>query len=163
MPDLLRASEILDINISEEVNGAAFYSALAETATSIKVAAAAEEIAEQEKIHAQRFAKLKERLSKEEPDNRIPPGERDDYLKWIGERAMFTTEDAARQLAQEKTDREAVEYALKIERAAIQILTELKKYVCSCDWDVVDMTIDEEKGHVQQLNRLLNELPGKTP
>lgn len=157
MPDLLRAAEILQINISEEINGAAFYAALAETAKSIKVAAAAEEIAEQEKFHAQRFDKLRDRLQTDEQDI-VPPKIKDDYLKWIGEQAMFTTEDAARVLAQGKSDREAVEFALKVERAAITLLTELKKYMCSCDWDVVDMTIDEEKVHIQQLNRLLNEL-----
>ena len=156
MQNLLFANEILTININEELNGAAFYAALAESTKNQRVAQVAEDLAEQEKYHAERFAKLQQELKGEESGN--PDVRTKEYLSWLAEKAMFKTADSARLLAGSGDDISIVRFAIKTENATIELLNELKKYVSGNDAEVVDATIDEEQDHIEQLTELLKEL-----
>jgi rubrerythrin len=157
MANLFFASEILEINITEELNGAAFYAALAQTTKNPQVARVARDICEQEKSHAKRFSELKQILKSEEQP---VPGKKPtlEYLSWISEQAVFTTEDAAKQLAAQGTDKETIRFAIKIECATIELLKELKKYIDKKDKVIIELVLDEEESHIKQLDQLLKEL-----
>jgi rubrerythrin len=157
MANLFLASEILEISISEEINGAAFYAAVAENAHNELLKKTAAEISEQEKDHATRFYGLQEELKKTEPSTLYTRG-RDDYLDWIAKNKIFTDRDAAEILARSKSDKETVQFALKIEEASLNLLRELETHVDENCRRVVQLTIEEEQQHVQLLNDLMKKI-----
>jgi rubrerythrin len=157
MANLFLASEILEMNVSEERNGAAFYQALSESAKSKTLRKAAAEIAEQEKAHEIRFAQLLDQVEGREPEESYP-GEFDAYIQSLMRNKMFSSEDAARTMAQNQNDVDAVKFALKTEQATLNLLKELKKHMAEKEMAVIDLTIEEENDHVKQLNQLLLEL-----
>ena len=71
---------------------------------------------------------------------------------------MFEDEDHAILLAKSKTDKEALEFALRTEQATLDLLNELKKHIDISELPFVELTIEEEEEHVEQLNELLGSL-----
>jgi len=157
MANLFLASEILEMNVSEERNGAAFYTALSESAESGILREAAADIAKQEKAHEIRFARLLDEVEDREPEESYP-GEFEAYINSLMRNKMFSDEDAARTMAQKSSDVDAVKFALKTEQATLNLLNELKKHVEGRELEVIDLTIEEEEEHVRQLNSLLEKL-----
>ncbi len=157
MANLFLASEILEMNISEEKNGAIFYQTLSETAKSKKVREVAAEIAKQEQMHEKRFMELLEEVEERHPQESYP-GEFDAYVNNLLRNKMFPDEKAARTKAQNKSDKEAVEFALNTEHATLNLLNELKKHVDPKELKVINLTIEEEKDHINRLTDLLKEL-----
>lgn len=157
MANLFLASEILEMNISEEKNGAIFYQTLSETAKSMKVREVAADIAKQEQVHEKRFLELLEEVEERHPQESYP-GEFDAYVNNLMRNKMFPNEEAARAVAQNKSDKEAVEFALHTEHATLNLLNELKKHVDPKELKVINLTIEEEKDHINRLTDLLNEL-----
>ena len=157
MANLFLASEILEVNISEEINGAAFYAAVAECAQNELLKKTAAQIAEQEKDHASRFCDLRDEIKKKEPSELYSKG-RDEYLSWITNSKMFADRDAAEILARSKSDEETVRFALKIEEASLTLLRELETHVDKTGRGVVRLTIEEEKQHVQLLSALMEKM-----
>jgi rubrerythrin len=157
MANLFLASEILEMNVTEERNGAAFYLALSESAKSNKLRLAAATIAEQEKMHEQRFARLLQETEQRNPDESFP-GEYDAYLQSLIRYKMFSDEEDARAAAVSQSDTEAVKFALTTEQATLGLLNELIRHVDSNEKKVVNLTIEEENQHVAQLKSLLREI-----
>jgi len=114
-------------------------------------------IAQQEKMHEKRFAELLEQVEAREPEESYP-GEYEAYLNNLMRNKMFPDGEAAQNAARNKSDKEAVEFALQAEHATLNLLNELRKHIDPRDLEVVDLTIDEEKGHIDQLNDLLQKL-----
>ena len=157
MANLFLANEILEMNIAEERNGAAYYAALSEFANSKKLRLAAAEISQQEKMHERRFIRLLEETEQREAEESFP-GEYEAYIESLMRNKMFSDEDGARAEAMRQTDLQAVQFALKTERATLNLLNELKKQVEPREMAVVNLTIEEEEQHVTQLEGLLKEL-----
>ena len=157
MANLFLASEILEMNITEERNGAIFYSALSESAKSAKLREKAALIAKQEKTHEERFSQLLHDVERREPEEQYP-GEFEGYVQSLLRFKMFPEGEAARLEAKKLSDIEAIEFALKTEHATLHLLKELKKNLPKEEVEVVELTILEEQDHVSQLNALLGEL-----
>ncbi len=157
MANLFVASEILQINIAEEKNGAAFYGTLANTAKSKTLRKAAAEIAVQEKNHEKIFTDLLEKVREREPQETYP-GEFDAYIKALMGNKMFDNEEIARETAKSKSDEEAVKLAIQAEKATLKLLNELKQHVEKEEEKYVLLTIQEEEDHVTQLNEILEKL-----
>ncbi|MBC7187205.1 MAG: hypothetical protein H5U38_09245 [Calditrichaeota bacterium] len=157
MGHLFYANEIVKMNITEEQNGAAYYSALAKKAKSKKLREAAARIAEQERHHEKLFTELLERLG--EPDvAESYPGEYDAYVKALLNYKIFPDAEAAAAMAQEKSDVDAVKLAIETERNTLLLLEELRKHVPDAQRKHVDVTIREEQQHLADLNAILAEL-----
>ena len=157
MANLFLASEILEINIAEEHNGAAFYQAVADVTKNKNLKKTLLEISAQEKNHENRFTELLQQVEVREPEETYP-GELDAYIKSLQGGKMFEDEDHAILLAKSKTDKEALEFALRTEQATLDLLNELKKHIDISELPFVELTIEEEEEHVEQLNELLGSL-----
>jgi len=158
MPNLFYASEILQMNVTEERNGAAYYQALSESARTETLREMAAQIAQQEKQHEERFASMLEGLDK--PRIRESrPGEYDDYVKALLDDRIFPDDEAAAEMARsEESDLEAVETALSMEQKTLLLLNELRKFVAAREVSYIDAAIDEEKAHLVQLTELKKKL-----
>jgi rubrerythrin len=157
MANLFVASEILEMNVAEERNGAAYYAALSESAQNEKLRKAAAEISQQEKNHEKRFIDLLDQVRQREPEESYP-GEFDAYIKPLMGNRMFPDEEAARKAAKSKSDADAVKLALKTEEATLNLLNALKKHIEPDEMKYVNLTIQEEEDHVTRLNEILQEL-----
>ena len=157
MANLFLASEILEINIIEERNGAAYYISLSESTKNKELAKAAAEIAEQEKTHEKRFTKMLDQVRAREPEESYA-GEFNSYIQALMNEKMFPDEEAARIAAMNKSDEDAIYIALKTEEATLKILNSLKENVDSSEMKYVDLTVKEEQDHVARLNQILKNL-----
>ncbi len=158
MANLFLAAEILEMNVIEERNGAAFYQQLAETASHAVVKKQAADIALSEKHHEALFVNMLAGLEKPEPRESYP-GEYDAYVLALLKNKSFADEEDARQKAGRWSDREALEYALKVEEATLTLLRELSRHIDAKESALVQVTIDEEENHVRVLQDLLQRLP----
>ncbi|MGQ9629344.1 MAG: ferritin family protein [bacterium] len=154
MANLFFASEILEMNVTEERNGAAFYQALSKSAKSKTLKDAAAQIAKQEKEHEERFKSMLEKLGKpSQPESY--PGEYDAYVRALLEDKIFPDDKAAERMAKSaKSDLEAVNTALSTEQRTLLLLNELRKHVDPKEVSYVDATIEEEQSHLVQLTDL---------
>jgi rubrerythrin len=157
MANLFLAAEILEMNVTEERNGAAFYQQLATTSVNPLIKKQAADIAESEKHHEALFQKMLAGLERPEPRESYP-GEYDAYVNALLKNKMFADEEDARLKAGQWSDKEALEYALKTEEATLALLRELTKHIDEKEWSVVKITMDEEENHVRILQDLLRRL-----
>ncbi len=148
------ASEILEMNVTEERHGAAFYQALSESADHPEIQKAAADIAKQEHEHEIRFAQLRDEFELQEVDNMIESEEYQTYIESISGNKIFPNEQAAISTAARLSDKEALDFALKTEVATLQLLNELKRHIDKQHHSVIDETIAEEEHHIQQLEAL---------
>lgn len=154
MKNIVLISEILEMNIAEERNGAAFYEALSESAKNAKLRTIAAAISQQEKEHEIKFARMRDEIE-EETNNFMPDSE--DYESYLGSiigTKIFPNEDAAIGAAARLTDEQAIKYALRTEQSTLNLLNELKKHVESKYLDIISETIKEEENHIKQLNTI---------
>jgi rubrerythrin len=157
MANLFLASEILEINVEEERNGAAFYTALAEKSKNKLVKSTAEDIAKQERMHEKRFQDLLGRVEHRESEEQYP-GEFTAYIDALKGNRIFNDPEHAEETAKNVSDIEALQLALKTEYATLKLLRELRRHIDEGEVQYVDLTIEEEETHVNQLNQLLEKL-----
>ncbi|MBD3377143.1 hypothetical protein GF406_19090 [candidate division KSB1 bacterium] len=157
MTNLFLASEILEINIEEERNGAAFYLALAEKSTNKQVQSVARQIANQEIMHEKRFRELLDRVEVREFEEQYP-GEFSSYIDGLKGHQIFSNPPHAAETANGTPDIEAIQLALKTEYATLKLLNELRRHLDKSEIEYVDLTIEEEEEHVKQLNDLLSKI-----
>ncbi len=157
MENLFLASEILEMNIEEERNGAAFYLALAEKSDNKLVQSVARDIANQEIMHEKRFKELLDRVQVREFEEQYP-GEFGSYIDRLKGHQIFNNPPEAAETAKKTPDIEAIQLALKTEYATLKLLNELRRHIDKSEIQYVDITIQEEEDHVKQLNDLLSKL-----
>ena len=158
MANLFFTSEILEMNVTEERNGAAYYQALSESAQSLTLRDTAAQIAEQEKHHEQRFKSMLEKLKKPKPMESYP-GEYNAYVQALLDDKIFPDDKAAQEMARSaRSDLEAVNTALSMEQKTLLLLNELRKHVNPKEISYVDATIEEEQAHLVQLTDLKKKL-----
>ncbi len=157
MANLFLASEILEMNVTEEHNGAAFYRALSENARSELLRKAAAEISQQELKHEAHFSKLLASLPAHEPAESYP-GEYDGYVQQLLRNKMFSDEADAIATAMGLSDKAAVEFAMQTEQATLNLLRELEQHVDPRELPMVQQTITEEEDHLTQLKKILTML-----
>ncbi len=157
MANLFLAHEIIAMNVTEEHNGAAFYAALAQSAESPALSTAAAAIAQQENAHEERFARLAESLEAP-PAEESYAGEYAAYIEQLWQHKMFTDEQDAIDTAASLDDLTAVEFAMQTEEATLALLRQLIQQVDPREQQVVQETITEEEGHLDQLRLVLHQL-----
>ncbi len=158
MANLFLASEILEMNVTEEHNGAAFYGALSQNAKSEVLREAAAAIAQQELRHEARFARMLDALPAAEPHESYP-GEYDVYIQQLVKNRMFSDEEDAIATAIALSDKAAVEFAMQTEQATLNLLRELEQHIDPRELPLVQETITEEEEHLVQLKKIMANLP----
>jgi len=145
MANLFSASELLNIAIREEVNGAAFYRALAAETGSAPLKNFAEKTAEMEDDHAEKFRNLLAEAGEYQPPESYE-GEYEEYLSYLVEGRIFPLgEEGAALAAEQESDFEAVETAAEMEKNTLLLYQELIQFVPDSQQDILQSIMDEER------------------
>jgi rubrerythrin len=148
------ASEILDIAMGIEKNGAAFYQAMSQKTDNNDTRALYEYLMSEEKKHLTTFQNMKGSAGKYHSPESYP-GEYMQYLKSLIDSTIFTDEIRAKETAAKTTDElEALDIGIQAEKDSILFYSEIQNIVTESDRHVVYEIINEEKAHLRQLSEL---------
>ena len=153
--------EMLKIAVLDEETGIAFYKSLAAATKRPDVQSECIAIGKQEEIHAQRFQQMLDGLPAYEPVEEYD-GQYAQYLRALIESRAFPGPDqAAARARAARSDAEAIEIALRLERDTLVFLGEIKALLPPTHIELVREVIKEEQNHVTELTRLKRTLaPG---
>ena len=151
MPKLYTTAELVKTAVEDERSGVAFYSALADVVKNPEIREIMTQLADEEKVHQQRFEEMLRRLGNvkapEQYDN-----EYDQYLQVLTSSRAFPTEEMALQAARDcSDDAAAVDMAARFERDTLMLMNEMRSMVQHEDKDIVEELIREEQGHLVTL------------
>lgn len=148
---LFRASEILDMAVEIERQGADFYGACAREATGQAVRDLFELLMDEERKHAQVFASMKEGLA----DFQLPEsyaGEMRSYLDSLVQGRVFSAPDRAKETSgQAASPREAVDLAMEFEKSSILFYSGMKQVVPESEHATIERVIGQEHLHIRRL------------
>lgn len=150
----ISGSELTQIAIGIERNGAAFYDSLAKSTENAIANDIYKHLASKEREHIDIFQNMLGLLG----DYQIPETyteEYDLYLKALVDSNVFSDEQVAQQKAQKVvSEAEAIQIGLEAEKDSILFYSEMRGLVRRSDRDVIDKIIEEEKAHLRQLSDL---------
>ena len=147
-------SELLEIAIGIERNGAAFYQALADKTENKAVKDTYHYLSVEEKKHMVTFQGMSDSLGQVKPPETYTE-EYMLYLKSLVDSVVFTNVTEAQQKAGKISDEiEALDTGIQAEKDSILFYTELQNLVREVDRRVVLKVLDEEKNHLRQLGEL---------
>ena len=151
MGNLFAASEIVELGIQIEKNGADFYNALIQKTDNDKARDVFKYLSDEEKKHIAAFQGILDKLDKYEP----PGNYADDYLAYMNVLAgeyIFTQEGKGEVEARKiKTDTEAAEAGIKFEKESILFYEGMKKVVPEYGHKILDQLIIQEHNHLKTL------------
>jgi len=151
--------EMLKIAILDEETGIAFYGSLASAARRPDVQSECIAIGKQEEEHARRFRRMLDELGGYAPQEEYA-GQYESFLSALVEsRAFPSPAEAARRARAARTDAEAVEMAIRLEKETLMLFNEIKPTLPPADAAVVEAVIGEERRHLADLWRLHRTLP----
>lgn len=155
---LYSSSEIIDIAKQVEHAGEAFYAEALKHLKSKKVRELFTHLHSEELRHAQLFEKI---LS--EIDGDTGPWRQDEeylaYMRGLVRNQVFPNpEDARQQAAALEDERAAIMRAISFEKDSILFFHELRNVLAEENRGVIDSLVDEERKHLQALNKLLDDL-----
>ncbi|MFH1006621.1 MAG: ferritin family protein [Candidatus Latescibacterota bacterium] len=157
---LFSGSEVADLCIEIEKNGAAFYHALGESTKEEAVRKLSHYLEGEEKRHQGIFEKLRNALKGYLPVESYP-GEYDLYMKALADERVFTTDAVVRKMAGKvENDLEALTVAIGFEKDSILFLYEMKNLVPDSEYETIDTLVQEEKSHLRQLSQFKKERLG---
>jgi len=159
MSIIFSGSEMLEVALGIERNGAAYYRALAEKSGKQGVRAIYEHLADEEIKHQQTFQAMLETAGKYQPPEDYAE-EYGLYLKSLVDSSVFTGVDQARQrAARTASPSEALDIGIQAEKDSILFYTEMQNLVKPADRPLILRIIGEERGHLNQLLQLKQSLP----
>lgn len=150
-----RASEIIEIGMQIERNGAAYYSALAGRGGETGAAKLFRVLARQEEEHLRVFAGMQRAVADYSPAAAYP----DEYFAYLqaqaGGIAFARPDSGVAAAAAVADDRAAIALALDGERATAAFYAAMKKVVPPDDQAALDRLIAEERTHIARLTELM--------
>lgn len=159
--DRFLGSEMCEMAIETERQGAAFYDAVAARAQDTSVAAFAKRMADAEREHEKTFTDMLTRLARYQPTESYA-GEYLDYVGALVERDALPGKEAGERLAQQaKGELEAIDFAIQFEKNTIVFLHEMRNFVPENERAVVNALLDEERQHVVDLAATRREVAGR--
>lgn len=151
MRELFDVSELVRVGVEDETSGVAFYSQLAQQASSPQMRQVFSELAQEEKYHKRRFEQMLESLGGTIQRQQYP-GEYMEYLKVLTAGRAFPDEASAVEAAKAcKDDRAALELASRFERDTIVLMDEMQALLPDKDRDIVRELVREEQSHLVRL------------
>ncbi|MBL7210014.1 MAG: ferritin family protein [Dehalococcoidia bacterium] len=154
MSILFSGSELLEVALGIEKNGAAFYQALADKTKNKDAKAIYDYLAGEEKKHLNTFQNMLNSVGKYRP----PEGYGEEYmlyLKSLIDSAVFTDVASAQEKAEKvSSEIEALGIGIQAEKDSILFYLEMQNLVSPPDGKVVSTIIDEERDHLRQLSEL---------
>jgi len=153
--------EMLKIAVMDEESGRAFYGALASATRRPDVQSECIAIAKQEEAHAQRFRRMLDELGDYTPQEEYT-GQYEAFLHALVEsRAFPNPAEAARRARAARSDAEAIDLAIRLEKDTFIFLAEIKPTLAPVHTSVVEEVINEERQHLTDLSRLRKTLATK--
>jgi len=154
MSILFSGSELLEIALGIERNGAAFYQALADKTQNKDAKAIYDYLANQEKKHLNTFQGMLNTVGQYQPPEDYAE-EYMLYLKSLVDNSVFSNITEAKQKAEKvSSEIEALDTGVQAENDSILFYTEMQNFVRQPDQKIVLNIIDEEKAHMRQLSQL---------
>jgi rubrerythrin len=154
MSVIFSGSELLEVALGIEKNGAAFYQALAERTANNHTRAIYEHLALEETRHQKTLQGILDKVGRYQPSQDYA----EDYylyLKSLVDSSVFSDAAQARKIAaQTSSPAQALDIGIKAEKDSILFYTEMKNLVKPADHPVIDNIINEERGHLNQLSEL---------
>jgi rubrerythrin len=154
MSIIFSGSELLELALDIERNGAAFYQALTEKSQDKSARAVYEHLAAEEIKHQKTFQDMLKTVGSYQP-----PEDYDEdyrlYLKSLADSSAFTSVAQARQkAAQASSQAEALDIGIQAEKDSILFYSEMQNLVKPADQKVIQNIIDQERDHLNQLTQL---------
>jgi len=151
--------EVVEMAISTERNGQAFYQTASKLAKEKNLKELLQYLAEEEGKHLKTFQGFYDTL-KEGPETTPYNWEEAKlYLKALVDSRFFTGSDKAIQMAKEaKSEIEAVNSAINFEKDTLLFFYEMLEVIKSHDRDLVKKIIEEEKKHIRRLSTMKGKL-----
>ncbi len=154
MSILFSGSELLEIALGIERNGAAFYQALVEKTEDKNIKAIYNHLASEEIKHLNTFQGMLNTVEKYQPPE-VYAEEYMLYLKSLADSSVFSNVSQAREKARKIAgESEALDIGIQAEKDSILFYTEMQNFTKPADQKVIQRIIDEEKAHLSQLSQL---------
>jgi rubrerythrin len=155
---VFRATELMDMAISIEEEGQAFYRVCLSTTDDARMKGVFQYLLDQEIEHARTFSRMKGNLN---PDESLPesyPGELRNYLNAFVKGEVFDDPKTAQDNVQRlKDENEIIAVALELEKQSILFYSGMKLLVRHSDAEEVDRIITQEHRHVRRLHSFRQE------
>jgi rubrerythrin len=153
------ASDIFEIAMRIEENGATFYRYAVQIAGDEESKRVFEFLAGEEEKHKKIFKKMLSGIdSREAPESY--PGEYGAYLRdYADNHLIFTKEVMDREMAAVKNALSAVDFAIRREMDSILYYQEIKGFISKNQQEAIDEIIDEERKHFKVLSELKKKYP----
>jgi rubrerythrin len=152
------AAEALEIAMQIEINGEAFYNAVAAKTADRDVKTLFQELAAQEQRHYQVFQKMAGTVGGVAGPS-APDAEQDEYQAYLQatlNSALFAGPDKALAMAEQAPDRQsALQAAIGFEKDTLLFFYDLRDMVSVEEHKVINGIIQEEKLHLRRLAKLL--------
>ena len=155
---VFEASDIVEVAIRIEENGANFYRYAVQIAGKEEVKTLFRRLADEEMKHQQTFTEI---LAGMDPS--IPPegydGEYAAYLhSYVDNRLVFTAEKFAAELAKLRDEASALDFAIQRELDSIHYYREMRELLPPDPQGTIERIIDEEKEHFVRLSAMKKRL-----
>ena len=151
------AGELFDIAVGIERNGAAYYDALAQTATDEELKKTYGFLANMELHHVDVFQQLRSAAESGPVVPQVDEAEYGGYLQALIDSSVFTDDQVARDMAKRAAGpAEALQIALGAEKDSILFYSEMRDLVPQREREAVAEIIREERKHVRELSELKN-------
>ncbi|MDD5567752.1 MAG: ferritin family protein [Candidatus Omnitrophica bacterium] len=151
MGNIFAGSEVVELGIQIEKNGRDFYNTLAKQSNSLKIKGVFKFLAGEEEKHIKVFRGILDNTGKFEPQG-LDAEEYYAYMGALASEHIFTQENKGEGAAKDvKTDREAIEKAIRFEEDSIVFYAGIKKIVAGYDEKIIEALITQEEGHLKQL------------
>ncbi|HEY8909459.1 MAG TPA: ferritin family protein [Desulfosporosinus sp.] len=150
--------EIIDLTLEMERSGKIFYEKAVPQAEGAKLKEMLGYLAKEEEKHIADFGKLANKLSNEFVPNESYVGEYGEYMKSMINSHIFNLSNVEDLLKGVKTNREILNFALSFEKDSILIFQEFGNFVNKTGNEIIQQLINEEKGHIKQINQLFQEI-----
>jgi rubrerythrin len=155
---VFEASDIVEVAVRIEENGASFYRYAVQLAGKEELKALFQRLAEEEEAHQRTFAAILAGM-----DRNLPPegydGEYAAYLhNYVDNRLVFTTEAFSAELAKLRDEVSALDFAIQRELDAIHYYREIGELLPADQRQAIERIITEEKGHFTRLSAIKKQL-----
>ncbi len=147
--------EIIEMAVKIEENGVTFYKTLAEVSKNKSAKEIFGYLGGEEKDHAATFRSIYKEITQRNFVKAFSDEEANAYLHLLVESRMFKNQKEAEEIARRmKSEEEAIELALNIEKDTLLFYYELIDGVEREEKEIVKRLIEQEKTHIRRLTTL---------
>ncbi|MFH0855870.1 MAG: ferritin family protein [Candidatus Omnitrophota bacterium] len=151
MGNIFAGSQIVEIGIQIENNGRDFYNTLLKQSGNQKAREVFRFLAGEEEKHSKVFQGILDKTQGAEPQG-PDAGDYLGYMKALAGEHVFTQQGRGEDIARGiKSDKEAIETAIRFEQESIVFYSSMKRVVPEYDHKIIESLIMQEEEHLKQL------------